>query len=416
MRSIDRFHSPAPEELMAFVDGEGSADARAAIEMHLDTCAACRALVEDQRRLTGTLQTWRVPDAPASLQPPQPEALAAPQQHGRARWLRPRTVAAGLAAAAVVLVAGALQQRPRLSLSAPGKPSISLGGRETRAVAEPPPVQTDSRGAREIAREPAGVAGNLQGQAAFDRVTAAPQPVQPSPLAPRGPSVIRTARLHIVTKDFATARESVESIVSANGGFVDDLSVTGDTAQARVLRGTLRVRSDRFRDALARLRALGIVMEDTQGTQDVTDQIVDLDARLAGARATEQRLTELLRNRTGRLSDVLEVEREVTRVRVEIERLDAEKTNVTRRVSYATINIAISEERKESLDGPVPLTTKLKVAALDGIESALDSIAAVALFVLRAGPSLLFWGGIAALAWMAFRRAIRDSPTPTASE
>ena len=137
-----------------------------------------------------------------------------------------------------------------------------------------------------------------------------------------------------------------------------------------MLRGTLRVPGDRLADALARLRQLGQVVEDTQGSQDVTDQIVDLDARLASARATEQRLTELLQNRTGKLSDVLEVERELTRVRLDIERLDAEKTNVGRRVSYATIDVTIREERKAGLDaGPLSLTTRIRIAAADGARS-----------------------------------------------
>ena len=393
MRTTDRFHSPAPEELMAYVDGEGSADDRATIETHLHTCAACQALVDDQRRLTGTMQAWRVPDAPDSLQPPQSNAQLAPQTHRVRAWWRPsRTLAAGLATAALLLVAVAVQQRR--GLLEPKAMNISLGGGE--AMVAVPELALPSAGR---AGERASVARKTQTTAALD---------QASPLGGRGPSVIRTARLQIVTRDFPTARQSVESIVSANGGFVDDLTVTGDTAQARVLRGTVRVRSDRFGDAMTRLRELGVVLEDTQGTQDVTDQLVDLDARLAGSRATEQRLTELLRNRTGRLSDVLEVERELTRVRVDIERLDAEKTNVSRRVSYATITLTVTEERKESLDGPLPLMTQLKVAALDGIESALDSIAGVTLFVLRAGPSVVLLCCVATLAWAGFRR-IRDS-------
>ena len=119
---------------------------------------------------------------------------------------------------------------------------------------------------------------------------------------------------------------------------------------------------------------------------------------------TEQRLTEVLRNRTGRLSDVLEVERELTRVRVEIERLDAERTNVARRVSYATIGLTITEERKESLAGPLPLTTKLKVAALDGIESVVNTVAAIVLLALRAGPVLLFWAVLVGIAVLMVRR------------
>ena len=207
-------------------------------------------------------------------------------------------------------------------------------------------------------------------------------------------------------------RASVEALVAQANGFLDHLTVTGDTSEVRTLRGTLRVPGDRMADTLARLRGMGQVTEDTQGSEDVSDQIVDLDARLASARATEQRLTELLRNRTGRLSDVLEVERELTRVRLDIERLDAEKTNIGRRVSYATIDLTISEERKVSLDGPLSFATRLRIAAADGLESVLESVAATVLFALRTGPTLLVWGGIAALIWLALRHRIRFGMHP----
>ena len=160
-------------------------------------------------------------------------------------------------------------------------------------------------------------------------------------------------------------------------------------------------------DALARLRQIGQVVEDTQGSEDVTDQIVDLDARMNSARATEKRLTELLANRTGKLSDVLEVERELTRVRLDIERLDAEKTNVGRRVSYATIGVTISEERKAGLVGPLSLATRIRIAAADGLESALESVTATVLFILRAGPSLMLWSAAAGFVWLVVRRRVR---------
>ena len=74
---------------------------------------------------------------------------------------------------------------------------------------------------------------------------------------------------------------------------------------------------------------------------------------------------------------MLEVERELARVRLDIERLDAEKTNVGRRVSYATIGVTITEERKAGLDaGPLSLATRIRIAAADGLESALESVAA----------------------------------------
>ena len=122
--------------------------------------------------------------------------------------------------------------------------------------------------------------------------------------------------------------------------------------------------------------------------------------------ATEKRLSEILQNRTGKLSDVLEVERELARVRLEIERLDAEKTNLARRVSYATIDLTVTEERKTA-ENPLALGTRLRLAALDGIESVQDTFVGLVLFALRAGPSLVLWIVVAMIAWFAARRIFR---------
>ena len=81
------------------------------------------------------------------------------------------------------------------------------------------------------------------------------------------------------------------------------------------------------------------------------------------------------------------MERELARVRVrlDVERLDAEKANIGRRVSYAPIGVTITEERKAGLDaGPLSLTTRIRIAAADGLESAFESVAMMLLFVLRA--------------------------------
>lgn len=191
------------------------------------------------------------------------------------------------------------------------------------------------------------------------------------------------------------------------------VTITGDNTTARELRGTIRVPGGHMAATLTRLRQVGQVVEDTQGSQDVTDHIVDLDARLSSARATEQRLKELIHTRTGKLSDVLEVERELTRVRLDIERLEADKTNVGRRVNYATIDVTIGEERKAGLEaGPLPIATRLRVAAADRLASAIESAALAVLFLLRAGPTLVFWGVGAGLTWLLVRRrfqfGIRD--------
>lgn len=397
MRASEPTHSPTPEEIMEYLDGEGSPAAREHVAAHLGGCAECQAIAAEQRDLSAQTHAWSVPPAPASLRAPDgraPEqAKPLPTFRRPARW-----ILAGLSTAAAVLLVVPFATRQR---TAPPATARSMPAAEAiDSIARPP-----------AAGAPGGVAGTVQAQPFVetapqrDRAQGVRQGV--ADRGARTPSIIRTARLQMVVKDFSSARASVESLVAQAAGFIDHMTVTGDTSAARTLRGRLRVPGDRLAGVLARLREMGQVTEDTQGAQDVTDQIVDLDARLATARATELRLTQLLRERTGRLSDVLEVERELTRVRLDIERLDAEQTNLGRRVSYATIDLTISEERKAALDGPLSLVTRIRIAAADGLEAAIDSLAATLLFVLRAGPLLMLWGAIAAAVWLAVRRRLR---------
>jgi hypothetical protein len=415
MAAADYTHSPTPEEVMEYVDGEGTAASRATILAHLASCVTCHAIVSEQRGLSEQAGTWTVDPAPPSLR--APAAARGQILSLTAAWRSSRFVLTCLAAAAGVVVVISLNTRDR---------RVTDGGRGATAraasllkAAAPQPVDATRAASLPMDSIDGRVAGGAGGAAGDLLVGRALRiPGQAEPVAPlRTPAVIRTATLRIVAKEFGGVRAAVETVASQAGGFIDQMTVTGDNTTARELRGTLRVPGDRMADALARLRQIGQIVEDTQGSQDVTDQIVDLDARLMSARATEQRLTELLRNRTGKLSDVLEVEREIARVRLDIERLDAEKTNMGRRVTYATIDIHVGEERKAGLVGPLSLATRTRIAAADGLESALESAALTFLFFLRAGPTLVLWGLAAGLIWLAARkRLLRDSPRPKALE
>jgi predicted anti-sigma-YlaC factor YlaD len=434
MQAVERPHSPTPEEVMAHLDGEPTTLPRDAMDAHLAACATCRSIADDLRGVTRATKAWTVDAAPATLAAEYAERGEAAEfaefaERKRMRlgvlrglrgpaWMRSRAgIAAVGAAAAVVIVIAAIRET-RLARTMP----IALDSAASRAVPEsvmpsttpvPPPAPAVAAPRAPVA---GNVGGTLAGRASAPRFVERARELAAGAAdtqgqISRGPMVIRTAVLNIVVKEFDPARGAVEKLVADSEGFIDTLTLDASTATARSLQGTLRVPADRLADVLTRLRQLGQVVQDSQGSQDVTDQIVDLDARLASARATEQRLTELLQNRTGRLSDVLDVERELARVRLDIERLDAQKTNVTRRVAYASIDVHIAEERKAGLDtGPLSLGSRIRVAAADGIEAAIASVVGLLLLVLSAGPVLLLWGGAAAALWLILRRAKVSRP------
>ena len=213
--------------------------------------------------------------------------------------------------------------------------------------------------------------------------------------AVNGPMIIRTAELSLITKEFDNARSAMESILKRHRGYVGELKLGGSAGSGRTLNATLRVPADQLDATLIAMKTLGRVESEAQGGEDVTSQYVDLEARLANARNTERRLTELLQQRTGNLSDVLAVENEHARVRGEIERMEAEKKNMSNQVSFATLTATIAEDYKAQLQVVPPSTsTRLSNAAVEGYKSMVDGIVSLVLFLLEDGPTLLLWGAI----------------------
>ena len=85
----------------------------------------------------------------------------------------------------------------------------------------------------------------------------------------------------------------------------------------------------------------------TLGTEDVTKAYFDTDARLKNARVMEQRLIDMLKTKTGKVSDLLQVEKELGRVREEIEKMQGELKYWDSQVQFATVTISLAEKDME---------------------------------------------------------------------
>ncbi len=146
---------------------------------------------------------------------------------------------------------------------------------------------------------------------------------------------------------------------------------------------------------MAEIRKLGRVDTEQQGGEEVTQQVVDLEARLANARNTEQRLSDILRRSTGKISDVLAVEKEIDRVRGEIEGMEAERKNLGDRVDFATLEVRITEEYKAHLAGAAPSTAgRLRNAAVEGYRNVAEGVTGICTFLLSYGPMILLWAAV----------------------
>jgi len=222
--------------------------------------------------------------------------------------------------------------------------------------------------------------------------------------------IARTASLNISVKDFAAARADLDRLVSFYHGYAATMTINSQKDSPPSLEAVLQIPAAECDAALGGLKALGQVRKEQQGGEEVTAQVVDLDARLKNARITETRLEEILRTRTGKVSDVLEVEKEISDVRQNIEQMEAQQKELGHRVSYAAIQLEIVQEYEAALDMPSSSAGRtIRNAIVDGFHAAADGLLAVSAFFLTVAPSLilaaliLFWP--ARWAWRRMRQA-----------
>jgi hypothetical protein len=196
------------------------------------------------------------------------------------------------------------------------------------------------------------------------------------------PLIARTAQLELAAKDFARTRKNIEAVVTRHHGYFGEMTARADSSAPQSLSAKLQIPSAELSATLAELKALARVVSETQTAEDVTRQSSDLNARLANARLSEERLRGLMNGRTGKVSEVLEVERELTRVRGEIEQMEAERRGLTGRVDVATIQVTLREEGSGD---------SLGASARDGWRNLKSSVSGAAEFALEFGPAIVLW-------------------------
>jgi hypothetical protein len=154
-------------------------------------------------------------------------------------------------------------------------------------------------------------------------------------------NLILTAKIDMRSKDPWATSDRAQAIATGLGGDVLNLSQSG-TADTRSAILTIRVPSARFGDALQQLKSLeGEVQTSGVSAQDVTDQFIDLQARLTAKQAEEQRYIAIL-NRANTIDEILKVDASLGNVRTQIEQLTAQINSIKNRTEFSTISMSIS--------------------------------------------------------------------------
>jgi len=366
------------DALSAYVDGALNEGERAHVERHLETCEDCRRHLSALRDLVTTVRSVEPVAAPEGF---RAQVRSRVEQIGArpaaTRWWpslpMPWHV---LSAAAAVLVMGIFA----LNLLRTEGP---VAMREFRGPGDSPAVTGDRM------KSGAPSAPEVAQRALPD----------PSSLALR--RVIRTAQVEVEVDRVEDAAERLLRIAEEAGGFIADSSYA-ETNGVPHASFVLRVPFPRFAGAVAALEGVGHVARRSIHGQDVTEEFIDLEARVRNLERHERQLLTFM-DRATKVSELLAIEQELARVRGEIESSTGRVRYLSNQTDLATLAVAVRQKTKKT-SGALwdfgATLQRMQAAFVATVRHVLAAVENVGIVISALLPVLT----LGALAWLAVRR------------
>jgi len=215
--------------------------------------------------------------------------------------------------------------------------------------------------------------------------------------------IIRTGQAFIEVDKVDPAILKVRQLVAQSGGYITNSSISGGRDQIRQASIEIKIPNTKYDEAVGSLNSIGEVETVSSNAQDVGEEFVDVTARVANARRLEERLIDLLARRTGKLDEVLRVERELARVREEIERYEGRLRYLSARVAMSTLTINVHE--------PAPIIEPGRSPIAEAFRRAWQNFVALVAALIASLGVLVPIGLVGLGGWIGYRRWLRGQRT-----
>ena len=212
--------------------------------------------------------------------------------------------------------------------------------------------------------------------------------------------VIKTAyiELEIEVGEFESTMFGLTNLAEQNGGFVSNSQSYSDS-EGNLTSGsvTLRIPSNKYNSALNRVKEMGTVKSTSSAGQDVTQEYTDLESRLRNYQAQEEVLLDLMKE-SKKVSDSLEVQRELSVVQEQIEIIKGRMQYLDDMVSFSTIDVYFHE--------PEPITVAgwgFVEALKRGLRGAVNVFNGLVVAIIITAPVWILIGIILIIVWQVIK-------------
>ncbi len=205
-----------------------------------------------------------------------------------------------------------------------------------------------------------------------------------------GRKIIKSANVELETKEFDKTTNIITEKTNFLGGYIENSSITGgrpvnkEDFRNRVASFKLRIPEKSFDQLLLDFNDIGNVIRIERGGEDITSQYFDSEARLKSLTIQEERLLEILK-KADKIADIIELERELSNVRYQIENYTGTLRKWDNLVSFSTIDVIVYEVREIKIPEPVTLGGRI----IDGFSKSIKGIITLAKELLVAIAVLL---------------------------
>ncbi len=219
--------------------------------------------------------------------------------------------------------------------------------------------------------------------------------------------IVYDAELSLVVASYGDFESEISKIVQRYDGFISKSETNRRYEDRQSGTWVARIPVANYSQFLSEIVELGFPESRTEEARDITAEYVDVEARIKNNQKLESRILEILEVREGKISDVLEIEQELARVRDEIERMQGRLRVLADQSSLATITMKVREERKYVPPTAPTLTSRIQStwhASLGGLSDFAEAILIMAVAIL---PWLFVLGIVALVIYYLTRTAVR---------
>jgi Domain of unknown function (DUF4349) len=222
--------------------------------------------------------------------------------------------------------------------------------------------------------------------------------------------IIYNAQVELVVESIATVADELTRLVKASGGYISETDVLSYSHARRMATWKVRIPVDRFEAFMTEVTRLGELQKNHLDSQDVTQEYYDLEARIANKQREEQRLLKHLADSTGKLEDILAVERELSRVRGEVEQMQGRLRYLTNQSALSTVTIMATEVKDYTPPVSPTFTTQVGRTFRLSVARLADFGEAVMLLIVAILPWLPVVVVVALPFWWILRRRRTTHP------